>query len=283
MQAASTPIHSPPAHCTLRRSVRVCFSTSPHGSDASITTAKAGKNGYAGFPRLASLGAYTQFDVAVQGSPDAKTGYLLDIHVIDKAMHAAIEHAQVRNAYISGQHPAHVLPALLQSLFAHLPTTHSLRWHVTPFCSYEASMSHPSRVVLRQRFDFAAAHRLHARDLSDEQNRATFGKCNNPRGHGHNYQFEPAVRIEPTSNGTNFSLLDLEVLCDSVLLAKFDHTYLNVDTQEFNQALGGLNPSVENIASVFFRLLAPAVAAKGATLESMTVWETDRTCATVSS
>jgi 6-pyruvoyltetrahydropterin/6-carboxytetrahydropterin synthase len=67
-------------------------------------------------------------------------------------------------------------------------------------------------------------------------------------------------------------------------LDKFDHTHLNEDTQEFNQSQGGLNPSVENIAKVFYQLLAPELARAhpGTTLASMTVWETDRTSATYS-
>ena len=36
----------------------------------------------------------------------------------------------------------------------------------------------------------SASHRLHSDALSEEENRATFGKCNNPHGHGHNYIVE---------------------------------------------------------------------------------------------
>ena len=46
-----------------------------------------------------------------------------------------------------------------------------------------------SRVIAHfsRRYHFSAAHRLHVEALSEEVNRATFGKCNNPFGHGHNY------------------------------------------------------------------------------------------------
>ena len=49
--------------------------------------------------------------------------------------------------------------------------------------------------VLRQRFEFAASHRLHIPGLEDAANREMFGKCNNENGHGHNYVIEPAVSI----------------------------------------------------------------------------------------
>lgn len=275
----------PSSTTSLCRSVRVCFAS----RDAEFAQSRDGKNGFAGFPRMTSLGSYTQFDVTVQGTPDKATGYLLDIHAIDKALHAAIIAARVQSAYANADDPIPVATRLFAALARELPIATSLRWFLTPFFSIEVcnNMNTPSqttaqpRVIIRQRFDFAAAHRLHAANLSDEANRAAFGKCNNPSSHGHNYQFEPAVGIVPSAHATNFNLATLEVLCERVLLDKFDHTNLNIDTQEFNQSKGGVNPSVENIAAVFFRLLAPAVASQGAHLESMTVWETDRTCATV--
>jgi 6-pyruvoyltetrahydropterin/6-carboxytetrahydropterin synthase len=38
------------------------------------------------------------------------------------------------------------------------------------------------------------SHRLHNPDLSDEENKQIFGKCNNPNGHGHNYEVEVSIR-----------------------------------------------------------------------------------------
>jgi len=154
-----------------------------------------------------------------------------------------------------------------------------LGWRLTPTYVLEADMTTaPSpRLLLRQRFDFAAAHRLHVPSLSDAENRAAFGKCNNPSGHGHNYQVEPCVAVP---HGASFGLLDLERITGERVVEAFDHKHLNADTREF-AAADGLNPSVENIARVFFDRLAPAVAAEGGELVALTVWETDRTSATV--
>ena len=41
---------------------------------------------------------------------------------------------------------------------------------------------------------FNAAHRLHNDNWSDE-NKAFFGKCNNPNYHGHNYDLEVMVSV----------------------------------------------------------------------------------------
>ena len=46
---------------------------------------------------------------------------------------------------------------------------------------------------LGMRRAFNAAHRLHAAALSEEENAALYGKCNNPRGHGHRYRTEATI------------------------------------------------------------------------------------------
>ncbi|MCC6425769.1 MAG: 6-carboxytetrahydropterin synthase [Phycisphaerales bacterium] len=144
-----------------------------------------------------------------------------------------------------------------------------------------AGPSAAASAIIRQRFDFAASHRLHNPAMTEQENRACFGKCNNSAGHGHNYIIEPAVRIPVDGAASVFSHADLEDLCKRVILDRFDHKHLNVDTAEFGEGAGVL-PTVENIAKVSYDLLAPAVAARcpAARLEAITVWETDRTSST---
>ena len=43
------------------------------------------------------------------------------------------------------------------------------------------------------RADFSAAHRLNSEELSAEENAKLYGKCNNPRGHGHLYLTEATI------------------------------------------------------------------------------------------
>ena len=157
-----------------------------------------------------------------------------------------------------------------------------VRLNLSPYYSIEMSTTDQSRVLLRQRFDFAAAHRLHVSAFSAAENVKRFGKCNNPKGHGHNYQIEPCISVRLASDGAHqFSLADLEALVEKVIIARFDHMHLNEDTTEFS-ANGGVLPTVENIAKVSYELLRSAVAeqASGVALHSVTVWETDRTSAT---
>lgn len=238
---------------------------------------------------MRGIGSFYEFQIRCVGTPDPRIGYLLDIKAIDAATREGLYPsliAAVSAAANSNDGSLASPDGFLLGTFGPLNdrlgnSLRSIRWHLTPTYSLEAVMSpsHTATVLLRQRFDFAAAHRLHAPHLSDEENRRLFGKCNNPNGHGHNYQFEPCVALSQSQGLTTcFDVARLEEICDRVIMDRFDHKHLNLDTTEFNDTTG-VNPSVENIAKVFFELLAPEVSRAGATLRSMTVWETDRTCA----
>lgn len=259
----------------LRRTVR--FTSNLDGPAAT----GADRNGYAGIPTLRRLGSYYEFDVTCIGEVPADRSYLVDIKDVDAAARASIS-ATLDDAWRARPQPdprsilAAVIPALQASLGAALDR---VRWRLTPFYSLEIRMDQPGIVQLRQRFDFAAAHRLHDPRLSDVENQQVFGKCNNPNGHGHNYQLEPCVEV---AAGGGLTLPELERITKETILDRFDHKHLNEDTAEFDQRRGGVNPSVENIARVFFDLLRPVVDSRrpGVRLAHITVWETDRTCAT---
>lgn len=136
------------------------------------------------------------------------------------------------------------------------------------------------RVTLRQSYEFSAAHRLHVPSLSDEENRKTFGKCNNPAGHGHNYRVEVAVSCPMDPQGRIMEVAELDDVVHKRVIEKLDHKNLNVDVAEFRE----LNPSVENIAQVVWNLLAKHIGqagpADGASLEEISVWETEKTVCT---
>ena len=137
-------------------------------------------------------------------------------------------------------------------------------------------------ITISIKFDFAASHRLHSPSLSDEENRALFGKCNNPNGHGHNYVLEPKVFVPLNVLESIHVEHMIEKLVDSVLLEQLDHKHLNTDCEWFDQSNGGVIPSVENIARVCFERLAPEIARIGTDVQliTMTAWETDRTSCT---
>lgn len=266
----------------LSRTVRFCIN--PDGSTA-------GSNGYGARPAMRGLGRYYEMTFTLTGTPDPETGYIVGIQEIDAAARATvIPEIGRRCAQTPTAEPASVLADLWPTIRDAMPRPLArVRWTLTPTYSVEMAMpqadtnpaSLPDRVLIRQKFDFAAAHRLHVAGLSDEENRTIFGKCNNPNGHGHNYQVEPAISI-PIALTDSFDLSQLEALVDDAVIEPFDHKHLNDDTPEFNEAQGGVIPSVERIAMVCHERLTAklAQAMPDATVEQVTVWETDRTSCT---
>lgn len=236
---------------------------------------------------MRGLGAFYELVVGCRGTVSEVPGYLINIKEIDRAVRSAL--VPVLQTALSTQdagsprEPGELLPTLLQLLHEPLHgLVATLRWKLTPYYSVEMATAATDTVLLRQKFDFCAAHRLNVASLSADENRRLFGKCNDPSGHGHNYQFEPCVAVKLGSSGKQpFSMAELERLADEAVVQRFDHKNLNVDTAEFRDGKG-LNPSVENIARVCFELLDAALkrSGAGASLKSVTAWESDRTCCT---
>jgi 6-pyruvoyltetrahydropterin/6-carboxytetrahydropterin synthase len=108
------------------------------------------------------------------------------------------------------------------------------------------------KVSVCRKAHFNAAHRLYNPNWSFEQNQKTFGKCNNPSYHGHNYNLEVWVKgeINPET-GYVIDIKDLKAIIKSEIEDRFDHKNLNLDTVEFKN----LNPTAENIVVVIWQLL----------------------------
>lgn len=243
-----------------------------------------GCNGFGGTPAMDGLGRYYELDVTCIGSAAPETGYLIDIRQIDRVVRSSVVPVIAEACSLAPDTPAALLmPVIIHALSesALRPIFAAARWKLSPYHSVEMDRTRPDRVILRQRFDLAAAHRLHSPALSDEENRALFGRCNNPNGHGHNYQVEVAVAFALSETSAPPPTWRIEELVEQVIIRPFDHKHLNLDTPEFADG-SGVIPSVENIARVFFeRLSGPiADAVDSGELASVTVWETDRTWCT---
>lgn len=124
------------------------------------------------------------------------------------------------------------------------------------------------KVALGRRYHFAASHRLHSPNLSEEENWRLYGKCNNPYGHGHNYILEVLVsgEIDPAT-GMIANLADLDGFVEREVLEPFDHKSLNEDVAAFR----GTVPTTENLCIEIFRRLKLFSKAK---LERVGVQET---------
>ncbi|RYG70938.1 6-pyruvoyl tetrahydropterin synthase, partial [bacterium] len=93
----------------------------------------------------------------------------------------------------------------------------------------------PQSMKISRSYEFAAAHRLFAPQLSEQENFDRFDKCSNPAGHGHNYNLEVVVEGEPDSQtGYIIPPAVLDSIVNEDVYERFDHKHLNVDCPEFN-------------------------------------------------
>jgi len=107
------------------------------------------------------------------------------------------------------------------------------------------------KAYLTRRYVFSASHRLHSEQLSDEENRRVYGKCNNPHGHGHNYAVEVTVGGQvDAATGMVCNLVDLDAFVQREVLERFGHEHLNV-LSPFDR----LAPTTENLATEIYHLL----------------------------
>lgn len=123
-------------------------------------------------------------------------------------------------------------------------------------------------------YSISASHRLHTDSLSAEENRATFGKCNNPHGHGHNYRIEITVGgpIAPET-GMVINMATLDDIVHKFVTSRFDHMNLNLDPL-FQQRVS----TTENLCIAVYELLsAPEISVllEPAALATVRIEETE--------
>ena len=108
-------------------------------------------------------------------------------------------------------------------------------------------------IYVTRRAEFSASHYYHNPELSPEENRRIFGKCNNPHGHGHNYTLEVTVAGDVDSKtGMVLDIKDLKQLVEDEVLQSMDHRFLNKEVPVFSSTI----PTTENIAVEIWKRLA---------------------------
>jgi 6-pyruvoyltetrahydropterin/6-carboxytetrahydropterin synthase len=216
--------------------------------------------------------------LTITGPVDPVTGYLCDIRELDRAMREAID------AFLAaGGNGLPRYDGLLAGIRGQLPgrlpdgvEPVQIALVVSPCLSLAIDQKEPAMVQWTQQFEFSAAHRLHCAELSDDENRQLFGKCNNPAGHGHNYVVEVTGKFSGGKRGAEpFSPPEFEREVRRLVIDRLDHKHLNMDIAEFK----GRNPSVENIATTIWSWLDRKL--PGLELVKVRVYETPKTWAEV--
>jgi|SRR5215472_1027606 len=115
-------------------------------------------------------------------------------------------------------------------------------------------MNPKMKAHLTRRYLFSASHRLDSAEMSAEENRSTYGKCNNPHGHGHNYALEVTVSGQvDQSTGMICNLVDLDSCVEREVLLRYNLENLNT-LKEFAVTV----PTTENLCIQIFEILRRA-------------------------
>ncbi|MEM8738498.1 MAG: 6-carboxytetrahydropterin synthase [Planctomycetota bacterium] len=264
----------------LSRTVR--FGLSPDEGDDQTPR----DNTFSAWPAVRGLGRYYELHVACRGEADPATGYFINIKHIDTAVREGVLPILRSAIGRDGRGGAGVaMGRLMREGFEALQprlggSVVRVGLQLAPTLELAVTregleVGDMGEVLVKQQYEFSAAHRLHVPGRSDAENRATFGKCNNPAGHGHNYRVEVTVRSPIDASGRTLDVAALDAVVDARVIEKLDHKHLNHDVPEFAER----NPSVEHIAQVVWGMLGPGLggALAGAELAEVAVWETGKT------
>lgn len=142
---------------------------------------------------------------------------------------------------------------------------HRVRLHERAdfFAEYYGTGQH----LLGMQMPFSAVHRLQSYEYSPEQNASMYGKCNNPRGHGHLYVSEATIggTLDERS-GTLGSFVEFQDTLRTTV-ADWNNKHLDLETEEFRH-----RPSTgENIVQALWAKLEPGLKNP---LVRLRLWET---------
>lgn len=145
-----------------------------------------------------------------------------------------------------------------------------LKLEESPTLWAELDLDGERMITLTRTYEFAASHRLHSPQMTDEENQEAYGKCWNPAGHGHNYILEVSVRGEPDpKTGMIVELDALDHVVENEVVDRYDHKNLNSDLPEF----AGKIPTTEIVVQEIWERLQHSLPAD---LVKVRLWETAR-------
>lgn len=126
-------------------------------------------------------------------------------------------------------------------------------------------------ITRRERFN--AAHKLWVKNWSDEKNKQVFGKCSNKNWHGHNYHLYVTVKGTPDpETGFIMNVKDLSDIMKKYVVDKLDHSNMNLDVDFIPE---GMQPTTENLVILIWQQIESHIAASGAILHCVKLYETE--------
>lgn len=216
-------------------------------------------------------------DVTIGGLPDAITGMIMNMtdlkalvgDVLDGFDH---KHLNEDTPYFTQLIPTteNIVRVLWRLIAPRLPAGVALaRLRLYEMHDLWADYDGADEAAFSRSYVFSAAHRLHSPQLSDAENQAIYGKCNNPNGHGHNYTLE--VRVGGTVDAATGMVIDMLQLDRTVraLLDTLDHKHLDREVAGFAEHTS----TAEHLVVYLWDALAPRLEGR---LRHLRLWETKK-------
>ena len=216
-------------------------------------------------------------DVTVTGTPDPVTGMIMNMVDLKAIVGAVLEefdhrHLNEDTPYFKDRLPTteNIVRVLWGLIAPRLPEGARLaRLRLYEMSDLWAEYDGADEAEFSRSYVFSAAHRLHAPGLSDEENRALYGKCNNPNGHGHNYTLEvTAAGPIDDATGMVIDLIELDTTVRGVL-DTLDHKHIDREVPAFADQTS----TAENLVIYLWSELALRLAGR---LRHLKLWETTK-------
>jgi 6-pyruvoyltetrahydropterin/6-carboxytetrahydropterin synthase len=210
-----------------------------------------------------------ELHVTVEGEIRSDTGMVVNIRSIKADIEREIVQALDRKSLNDEVPPFDTVPPNLENLIRWIadripapggaPLRRLRLYEMQDFYSELDLIGGNPVLTLTRGYHFSASHRLHSPYLSEEQNRELFGPCNNPHGHGHNYELEVTVGGEPDAEtGMLVDIDDLDAVVQREVVERYDHRNLNLELPEFQEQ----NPTSEALLREIWKRLRDQVPAK---------------------
>lgn len=216
-------------------------------------------------------------DVTITGKTDPRTGMVMNITDLKAIVGEVLEafdhkHLNYDTPYFQELIPTteNIVRVLWRLIAARLPSEVTLaRLRLYEMPDLWAEYGGEEEACFTRAYIFAAAHRLHAPALTDEENRVIYGKCNNPQGHGHNYTVEVTVQA-PVDAATGM-VIDLVAMDKTVRAVLDDLDYRHLDREI--AAFAAQPSTAEHIIVYLWNELAPRFEGR---LAHLKLWETKK-------
>jgi len=191
-----------------------------------------------------------------------------DLDACVKSLHEEFDHRHL-NEEVPGLKDRPVttesLAAYIRERVATSISIHRVRLHER--ADFFAEAWTEGSMFLGMQIRFSAAHRLHVPAFSDEKNAALFGKCDNPRGHGHLYLAEATIGGNyDERSGTLYDFVAFQKALNESI-APWQDRHLDLETEDFRK----ISSTGENIVHALWSKIDSRVNQQ---LVRLRLWET---------